>query len=99
LFARLGLAEPGVRVWQRDGALAVEIDLIIGHGLPVAEVARQVDAAVRHAVRQAIDREIGSLSIHVEHLRFESSRASRPEPRTGGQGARPPEPRTDPDAG
>ena len=72
LLARIGLASPGIRVGQRPGGLYVELDLVVGHGLPIAEVARQVDAAVRHAVRRALDREIDSVAIHVEHLRFES---------------------------
>ena len=80
LLARLGLASPGIRVGQRDGSLFVELNLVVGHGLPIAEVARQVDAAVRHALRRALDREVGSVAIHVEHLRFESGRGRRTSP-------------------
>jgi uncharacterized alkaline shock family protein YloU len=97
-LARLGLVERGIRVRQQDDGLAVELDLVVGQGLPVAEVARQVDAAVRHAVRQALDREIGRLAVHVQHLRFESGAARRPETRTEGQGTGPVASR-DPDAG
>ena len=74
LLARAGIGSPGIRIDRRDGALSIELDLIVGHGLPIAEVARQVDAAVRHALRRAIDREIGTIAIHVEHLRFETGR-------------------------
>jgi uncharacterized alkaline shock family protein YloU len=80
LLARLGLASPGVRVRQRDGSLSVELNLVVGHGLPIAEVARQVDAAVRHALRRALEREVGTVAIHVEHLRFESSAGRRANP-------------------
>jgi hypothetical protein len=38
--------------------------------VPVAEVARQVDSAVRYAVRRALDREIDHLAIHVDGLRY-----------------------------
>jgi len=34
----------------------------------VAEVAREVDSAIRYAVRQAIDREVGRITIHVDGL-------------------------------
>jgi uncharacterized alkaline shock family protein YloU len=80
LLARLGLASPGVRVGQRDGSLFVELNLVVGHGLPIAEVARQVDAAVRHALRRALEREVGTVAIHVEHLRFESSGGRHADP-------------------
>jgi uncharacterized alkaline shock family protein YloU len=73
LLARIGLASPGIRVQDRAGTLAIELDLIVSHGLPIAEVARQVDAAIRHAVRRGLEREIGSVAIHVEHLSFRSS--------------------------
>jgi len=79
-LTRLGVAQPGIRVRHRDGSLEIELDLVIGHGLPIAEVARQVDAAVRHAVRQALGKEVGSLAIRVQHLRFETGRGRRPDP-------------------
>ena len=68
LADRLGLAPRGIHVALHD-RLTIELDLVIGHGLPVAEVARQVDSAVRYAVRQALGREIERLTIHVDGLR------------------------------
>ena len=38
--------------------------------MPVAEVARQVDSAVRYALRHALDRDVRRLTIHVDGLRF-----------------------------
>ena len=52
-------------------AIAVDLDLTVAYGVPVAEVARQVDSAVRYAVRRALDREIDRLTIHVDGLRFQ----------------------------
>jgi len=46
----------------------VELDITVALGVPVAEVARQVDSAIRYAVRQAIDREVGRITIHVDGL-------------------------------
>jgi uncharacterized alkaline shock family protein YloU len=64
----LGRPPRGLNVRIVDG-LAIELDLVIGHNVPVAEVARQVDSAVRYAVRQALEREVDRLVIHVDGLR------------------------------
>lgn len=64
----LGLAPHGVVVRLDDG-LTVDLDLVVAHGVPIAEVARQVDSAVRYAIRRALDREVERLTIHVDGLR------------------------------
>jgi uncharacterized alkaline shock family protein YloU len=69
LAERLGLAPHGIRV-QLSGGLGVDLDLVVAHNLPIAEVARQVDSAVRYAVRRALGREIDRLAIHVDGLRI-----------------------------
>ena len=51
----LGLAPHGVVVRLDDG-LTVDLDLVVAHGVPIAEVARQVDSAVRYAIRRALGR-------------------------------------------
>ena len=68
LAERLGLAPRGIHVAVEDG-LTIDLDLVVGHGLPVAEVARQVDSAVRYEIRQALGREVERLTIHVGGLR------------------------------
>lgn len=68
LFGRLGFAQPGIGL-RLDAGLEIELDLTIAHGVPVAEVARQVDSAVRYAIRRGLGREVARLSIHVEGLR------------------------------
>jgi hypothetical protein len=50
------------------GALAIRMHLRVAQGLPIAEVARQVDLAVRHAIRTALGREVDQLSIRVASL-------------------------------
>ena len=65
---RLGVANRGISVALDDG-LRIELDLVVGHGLPIAEVARQVDSAVRYAIRQALGRDVDRLTIHVGGLR------------------------------
>ena len=46
----VGLGGPGVRV-RTAPVFSVELRLTVAFGLPVAEVARQVDSAVRYALR------------------------------------------------
>jgi uncharacterized alkaline shock family protein YloU len=69
LLDRLGLAHPGIVVHLGE-AIDIELDLTVAFGVPVAEVARQVDSAVRYALRRAIGREVGRLTIHIDGLRF-----------------------------
>lgn len=68
LLGRLGLATPGIALRLDDG-LAIDLDLTVAFGVPVAEVARQVDSAVRYAIRHALGREVTRLTIHVDGLR------------------------------
>jgi uncharacterized alkaline shock family protein YloU len=64
LLRALEVGEPGVRV-RLSGGVGVDVYLSIARGLPIAEVARQVEAAVRYAVRRVIGVEIERLQIHV----------------------------------
>jgi uncharacterized alkaline shock family protein YloU len=64
----VGLAPRGVTVGL-GSTLTVDLDLTIAEGLPIAEVARQVDSAVRYAIRRSLDREVDSLTVHVGGLR------------------------------
>jgi uncharacterized alkaline shock family protein YloU len=79
LAERLGLAPRGIQV-HVGSELAVELDLLVAHGLPIAEVARQVDSAVRYALRSALDRDIDRLTIHVDGLRVASYDLARARP-------------------
>jgi uncharacterized alkaline shock family protein YloU len=63
----LGLATPGLAV-RFDPALEVELELTVALGVPVAEVARQVDSAIRYSIRRALDREVARLVIHIDGL-------------------------------
>jgi uncharacterized alkaline shock family protein YloU len=70
VLAALGIAHPGIRV-TLDDAPAVDLDITVAFGLPVAEVARQVDSAVRYGIRRSLGREVGRLTIHVDGLRYQ----------------------------
>ena len=67
LIERLGLGTPGLAVRVEDG-VEVELDLTVALGVPVAEVARQVDSAVRYAAHQALERDVGRIVIHIDGL-------------------------------
>lgn len=64
----LGVPHPGLRL-VLHGTFIVELHLTIAYGLPVAEVARQVEASVRYALRHALDREPDRVVIRVDALR------------------------------
>jgi uncharacterized alkaline shock family protein YloU len=72
LLARLlrwaHVGPPGIRV-RLTPRLEVDLWLAVAWGLPVAEVARQVDSAVRYAIRRALGREVDALVVHVNRLR------------------------------
>lgn len=68
LLARLGPGQPGLEVRIDDG-IEVDLDLTVAFGVPVAEVARQVDSAVRYAVRTALGMDVARIVIHVDGLR------------------------------
>ena len=56
-LAGSGSAQPGIGV-RLAGGLSIELDLTVAYGLPIAEVARQVDSAVRYGIRRALGREV-----------------------------------------
>jgi uncharacterized alkaline shock family protein YloU len=68
LAGRLGVGQPGIGL-RLDAGLEVDLDLTVAYGVPVAEVARQVDSAVRYTLRRGLQREVGRLTIHVDGLR------------------------------
>jgi uncharacterized alkaline shock family protein YloU len=70
LLDRAGFGNPGCRV-STTPALAVDLDLLVAYGLPVAEVARQVESAVSYTLRHAIGREPERVAIKIGRLRHE----------------------------
>ncbi|MEA2673411.1 MAG: Asp23 family, cell envelope-related function [Chloroflexota bacterium] len=74
----------GLRVSVQGGTLAIRMHLRVAHGLPIAEVARQVDLAVRHAIRTALGREVDHLWIRVARLELHpGSEPPQPRPPSG----------------
>jgi uncharacterized alkaline shock family protein YloU len=75
--ARLGLGSRAIRVTLHPTVIT-EVWLTVAYGVPVAEVARQVDSAVRYRLERALAREVGPVSIHVQGL--SSRRFASPPP-------------------
>ena len=69
LLGRLGLAQPGMAIHLGE-TIDIELDLTVAYGVPVAEVARQLDSAVRYSLRHALGRDVRRLTIHIDGLRF-----------------------------
>jgi uncharacterized alkaline shock family protein YloU len=70
LLDRAGFGNAGCRV-TIDPALAVDLNLLLAYGLPVAEVSRQVESAVRYTLRHALGQEPDHVAIRVWRLRHE----------------------------
>ncbi len=71
LLRWLGLRPSGIRLTVATG-LDLDLYVTVAYGVPVAEVARQVDSAVRYALRRALGREVGRLTVHVGGLHYQA---------------------------
>jgi uncharacterized alkaline shock family protein YloU len=60
--------QPGLKISLSDEHLSIGVRLRVTAGLPVAEVARQVDSAIRYGLRRALGREVGELRIRIGGL-------------------------------
>jgi uncharacterized alkaline shock family protein YloU len=78
---RLGFGQPGLSVRVDDG-IEIELDITVALGVPVAEVARQVDSAIRYAIRRAVDRDVTRIVIHVDGLHVPAGGAVPQAPTT-----------------
>ena len=84
LLERLSLAQPGLHL-EVEPELTVELHLTVAYGLPIAEVARQVEAAVRYTMRHVLGREPDRVGIRIGRLRHEHGMAPAPEVAHGGE--------------
>jgi len=58
----------GIRVSLAGDRIAIDLRLRVAHGVPIAEVARQVESAIRFAIRRALRRDVDRLTIQVSGL-------------------------------
>jgi uncharacterized alkaline shock family protein YloU len=74
----VGLDRPGMRL-TTEGGLRLDLFITVAFGVPVAEVARQVDSAVRYSLRHYVGAELTELTIHVDGLRYQPNAIERAE--------------------
>jgi uncharacterized alkaline shock family protein YloU len=67
VLARVGIGRPGLWV-QVEPELVVHLRLTVAYGLPIAEVARQVESSVRWTLRNAIGQEPDEVTIRIGSL-------------------------------
>jgi len=78
LLRWVGLDRPGIQLTTEDG-LRLDLYVTVAFGVPVAEVARQVDSAVRYSLRRLVGVEVASLTIHVDGLGYQPIAVQRAE--------------------
>jgi uncharacterized alkaline shock family protein YloU len=74
----VGVNRPGIRL-TTAGGIQLDLFITVAFGVPVAEVARQVDSAVRYSLRHYIGAEVATLNIHVGGLRYQPTAIERAE--------------------
>lgn len=74
---KLGLAHPGIHL-DLEPELRVDLRLTVAYGLPIAEVARQVESSVRYTLRHGLGREPDRVSIRIGRLVHEHGIAPIP---------------------
>lgn len=78
LLRWVGLDRPGIRL-TTAGGLHLDLFITVAFGVPVAEVARQVDSAVRYSLRHYVGTDVAALTIHVDGLRYQPMAVERAE--------------------
>jgi uncharacterized alkaline shock family protein YloU len=78
LLRWIGLDRPGIRLTTEDG-VRLDVYITVAFGVPVAEVARQVDSAVRYSLAHYVGTEVESLTVHVDGLRYQPTAVERAE--------------------
>lgn len=74
----VGVDRPGIQL-TTDGGLELNLYVKVALGMPVAEVARQVDSAVRYSLRRLVGVEVARLTIHVDGLGYQPTAVERAE--------------------
>jgi uncharacterized alkaline shock family protein YloU len=78
LLRWIGLDRPGIWLTTEDG-VRLDVFITVAFGVPVAEVARQVDSAVRYSLAHYVGAEVESLTVHVDGLRYQPTAVERAE--------------------
>ena len=68
LLARDRLTQ-GIEVSQRNGALTIDLYVIVEYGLNLAEVATTVRSRVEYEVERLTGLDVGSVEVHIQDVR------------------------------
>ncbi len=74
----IGLDRPGIEL-ATEGGLSLDLYIKVAYGMPVAEVARQVNSAVRYSLQSLVGVEIARMTIHVDGLGYQPTAVERAE--------------------
>jgi uncharacterized alkaline shock family protein YloU len=85
ILERAGLAHPGIHL-EIEPELVVDLRLTVAYGLPIAEVARQVESSVRYTLHRALDREPARVSIRIGKMVHQHGIAPGPGAAPGAPG-------------
>jgi len=61
--------DPGVRVREADGGLALELHVVVDHGINLAEVTSMVQSRVTYEVRRHTGLDVKAVDVHVDSAR------------------------------
>jgi uncharacterized alkaline shock family protein YloU len=78
LLRWVGLDRPGIRL-TTEGGVRLDLFITVAFGVPVAEVARQVDSAVRYSLQHYVGAQVEALTVHVDGLRYQPTAVERAE--------------------
>jgi uncharacterized alkaline shock family protein YloU len=62
-------SDPGVRVREADGGLALELHVVVDHGVNLAEVTTMVRARVTYEVERHTGLAVQAVDVHVDSAR------------------------------
>ena len=62
-------SDPGVRVRELDDGLALELHVVVDHGINLAEVTAMVQARVAYEVERHTGLDVRSVDVHVDSAR------------------------------
>jgi len=84
LLERVGLAHPGLHL-EVEPELVVKLRVTVAYGLPIAEVARQIESSVRYTLHNALGREPDLVAIRIGRLVHQQALARPPDPPAGSE--------------
>ncbi len=67
LFGR-DYPEKGVKVYERDGRLVIDLHIIVTYGTNIAAIVKSISQKVKYAVEQATGLSVMSINVYVDDM-------------------------------